>query len=556
MYGACRLLGARRAAALVAGTAYQLAPFVSADLYARGSYTEFAALTAAPVVLYWALRLARSRTRREALNRLCLCGLALAYFVPLHPVQTLLCGGLIGVVAATHALIDRRASWPALAKLAAAGVLGVTGSAWFWVPVVRDYHDLRIVAHGALLDAGLADPAVLLWPGFREAEGYPWAPQLGFHFALAAVLVLIFRKDARSTGLVAATALLAIVSVVLFHERLPTVQRLLTPLQWTYRLLVPATLAGSVCLALALTAVLRRINDPAGRGLAIGVTIAYVLATSVPYFLGPRRWVHTARVRNVVSPEWLAPNSDPYALRGTDYARLGIVRADGTLNVNTDLAIRPDGVATDLRILLRTPAATPAAGGAPVNLTASVGTGPSDLRQEAVAEAEGPSHARLTFTIRPRVGHQPGDSVVRFNAPAAAAAWLVEDLTFRASVDDVAMVCRVPEFVRRHGSGKSTDFDVDVPTAKEGLYQLPVYVLPSNAVTVNGRPVPVFQSSNRAFVIVPLRTGTNAVKIRTRPDSAAWAVSVVAVAAMVAGPGAIAVVTRRTRRGRGVAAWS
>src|SRR3954470_5897940 len=230
MYGACRLLGARRAAALVAGTAYQLAPFVSADLYARGSYTEFAALTAAPVVLYLALRLARSRTRREALNRLCLCGLALAYFVPLHPVQTLLCGGLMGVAAATHALIDRRASWPALAKLAAAGVLGVTASAWFWVPVVRDYHDLRIVAHGALLDAGLADPAVLLWPGFREAEGYPWAPQLGFHFALAAVLVLIFRKDARSAGLVAATALLAIVSVVLFHERLPTVQRLLTPL--------------------------------------------------------------------------------------------------------------------------------------------------------------------------------------------------------------------------------------------------------------------------------------------------------------------------------------
>jgi hypothetical protein len=121
-------------------------------------------------------------------------------------------------------------------------------------------------------------------------------------------------------------------------------------------------------------------------------------------------------------------------------------------------------------------------------------------------------------------------------------------LTFRATADDAALACRLPAGAVRRDRGKTTEFEVNVAAGKEGMYQLPVFVLPSNVVTVDGQAVPTTPSDNRAMVIVPLKSGRNVVKIRTRPDPVAWAVSAGVIVAMVAG--ASWAVSKRPRAGR------
>lgn len=537
MYAACKALGVEPTAALVAATAYQLAPFSSADFYARGSYTQFVSLHTAPVVLYCALRLVQSSRRWDGVLWLCLTGLAAGYYIPLHPVQAVMGGTLIGAIVLAHALIDRRASWPALARLAGAGALALAASSWFWVPIARDYRELQIVAHGTFLDAGMTDPAVLLWPTFRETPEYPWAPQVGLHFVVAAVVVVALWKDTRAAGVTAALVLLVIVVVVLFHTHLPLAQRVLKPLQWSHRLLIPATTAGALCLALELSAVVRRVRDPWAQGAAFGVAMAYVLAVSAPYFLGQRPWVYTSRVRNVLAPGWQAPNSAVYSLRGTDYRRLEIVRADGTLNVNTDLTIPPEGFPTEVRIVLRRPAR-------PQSLGVRVGTSPAELPYQGVAEPEEPSHVRLAFTFSPRAGFNPGrpsDTVIRFDAPESATDWPVDDLTFRATADPADLVCRLPSAATRTDTGAQTSFHVDVDAGREGMYQLPVCMLPSSLVTVNGTRVAPTPSVNRLMVTVPLRAGRNEVTIRTRAAPVPAIISGAVVLTMIACTAALVV---------------
>jgi hypothetical protein len=549
-------------AALVAATAFQLAPFSSADLYARGSYTEFCALHASPVVLYAALRLARARGWCGSVLWVCLCGLAVAYFVPLHPVQTMLCGALVALLVAVDVLPFSRPArgtlrpvGATLGKLAAAALLGVAGSAWFWWPVLRDYGALRIVPHGAFLDAGLSDPAVLLWPTYRRSATYPWGPQLGLHFAVAAVVAILWGRARRAAGVAAGVAVIAVVYVVLFQADLPAVQRALRPLQWSYRLLVPATLAGAVCAALALAAVLRRAGNGRAGGIVLGAAAAWVLVASIPYFLGNGAWLRESRVRNVVAPTWEAPNSTAYALRGTDYRRLDFVRADGMLNTNVNLVVPPEGVATLVEMELRRMPAPP--GGSNAADSPAPGQSPEDGQhggryawlEVRLGESEpapgfkayGESRLGITLVLTPRVGHVRGDGAVRFHAPEVApgeaARWRVDDVTYRAVADEAGKECRLPERVVRRDRGTLVELEVDVAAGREGWYQLPVYTLPSNEVRVNDAVVEAMPSANRAMVMARLGTGKNVVKIRTLPARAAWGVSVVAVAGMMVGAG-------------------
>ena len=136
-----------------------------------------------------------------------------------------------------------------------------------------------------------------------------------------------------------------------------------------------------------------------------------------------------------------------------------------------------------------------------------------------VVEVAG-ERVKLRFTVTPRVGHTPGDGVVRFEVPRDGAAfsdWRVEDVTYRAVADGPSMACRLPGNVVRRDLGKTVEFDLDVAAGREGWYQLPVYVLPSNEVMVNGRPVDSLPSANRASssATVP-STRTSAGGCRTR----------------------------------------
>ena len=571
-YLACRALGLCAAAALVAGTAYQTFPFAGCDLISRGAYTEFVALETVPLVFYCGLRLLRTSGPGDTLRWLCLTALSLAYFIPLHPVQTVLCGALILALLVVHSLSDSHTRGTEPARLLAALVCGAAATAWYWIPLARDRADLRVSPHAGFFDAGLASFKALLWPWHLRPEPWPWAPQLGFHFALAAAAILLVapwrrlwsrcclgspgRRPARAIAVTAALALATILVLIRFGDSIPAwLYHVLKPLQWTYRLLIPAALAGAVCLALVFDVAISTAPGRWARGALVVVTLAYVVGISMAYFHGQAMGYLTTTAR-VVSPDFESPNTSGYALRGTDYTRLPFVRPDGSLNTGARIVIPSEGHPTEVELVLRPEG--DATGDVDVNLGDA--REPMDARNPDLPRlaALRPAHRpltwsnlndrrmektplpggalRLAFSFVPPVGLVPGDTAVRFESRPPGLNWSVQDLTFRTVGEPPDRACRVPTQLQRVVDGRHrTQFWMEVPPGRAGLYQLPVYSLPSNEVVVTGRHLARPPAGNRAMTVVPLREGSNVIRIRTRHTRAAWWVSAIALGALVAG---------------------
>ena len=522
-YLACRALRLTFAASVLAGTAYQLFPFAGCDLIARGSYTEFAAMETVPAVFFCGVHLVRATGRREVWLWLCLTTLAVAYFIPVHPVQTFLCGALVMALLAVHALFDAKTGWRGVGRLFAGLAGGAAGSAYFWFPLALVQPELRVSTHAALLDAGFASAKMLFWPVYLRHASVEWGPQLGIHFAVAAGLVPFsvywWKRPARALGLTAALALATLVSLILWYDRVPRwLFELLKPMQWTYRMLVPAALAGTLCLALVFDwgmIVLRRWWARAPVLLAV---LGYVVWLSPPYFAGQAiRYITTPQ--EIVEPGWPSPNTLAYALRGNDYNRLAIVRPDGMLNTGAPVYIVAEGYPTEVELVVRAEGST---SGTEADVGVTVGdpngappaAGVAPPRDEKARLPDG--SVRLAFSFTPNVGHTAGHTVMRFESNPPGVNWKVEDLTFRVVGEGPEKAVRLPPNVERKRGGRRREFIVTVPPGKAGLYQLPVYYLPSNVIIVNGVRQTAHPSINRSMVVVPLREGFNRTKVRTR----------------------------------------
>jgi hypothetical protein len=176
-----RALGFGVAASIAAGTAYQLVIFGVFHLVRRDAYPELVAWAVAPLVLYFGMRLVRSRRRWDRRRWLCLTALALAYFIPSHPAQAAVCGGVVVALLMTYALPDARNGGNGAVSVLAAIGCGVAASAWFWWPLVRDGNRVRPKADAP------DDRGSLVWDGMDQGRlGFvgpggkvePNAPQL------------------------------------------------------------------------------------------------------------------------------------------------------------------------------------------------------------------------------------------------------------------------------------------------------------------------------------------------------------------------------------------
>jgi hypothetical protein len=349
-------------------------------------------------------------------------------------------------------------------------------------------------------------------------------------------------------------ALAVILVIIRWHDHVPApLYHLLKPLQWTYRLMAPAALAGAVCLALAFDAALRALPARGARVAAVVATLAYLVLLSTAYFYGQGKWYGTTPAE-LVSDAFASPNTSGYALRGTNYRDLRIALDDGTLNTGRRIAIPYEGYPTLVEMALR-----PERPGGELDVVLGDPADPMDarnpdlLRQGSLRHPADPlvwsdvtdrvteksrlpdGALRLRFSFVPAVGLVPADAAVRFESRPAGMKWKVDDLTFRRVGEPPERACRVPRGPERTRDGRRAEFAVTVEPDKAGLYQLPVYHLPSNDVRVNGGRVGAPPSGNRAMVVVPLRAGKNVIKIRTRPTRpAAWA-SAIAVSALCAG---------------------
>jgi len=539
-YRTGRALRLGRAASLLGATAFLLFSFVGIDLYRRGGHPEVAAMYSLPVVFFPMLRLVQTRGPRAA-RYFCFSALAWAYFIPIHPLHTVMGACLMLFLLAGYVLFDQRLpvreNWPRLLTPAASMAAGLAATVWFWYPIARDYGQLRVVGHQALFDAGIFNFQVLLWPFYYEPQNNEWPAQLGLHLVIAVVLALLLARRTGAVGVLAALSFVGMFAIIGWHNQIPHINELLKPLQWTYRLKIPAAFAGALCLSLVYAAFDRRMHHPWARGLALGAALGYVFFIAPPYFAHLDKYPRH-RVSQIVAPGYHHPNALAYAMRGTDFGELSRLWApDGVLRTGTDLPIAPEGYPFEARLLLRNES------GGDVRVIID------GVTDRGVTRSTAPDGTlRLVIPLKPRVGLAPGDQNLRFDAPPGSA-WRVTDLSFWTPGDPPDAAVRVPPAskVRRVQRRTRTVFHVDVDAGNEGLYQLPVCYLPSNGLKVNDRPAQL-ASVDQYLTIVRLPAGNSVVQVRTRPTLWAWWVSAATLVLTVAGAVATGVIDRRTRQ--------
>lgn len=125
--------------ALVAATAYLLAPYTLYDVYFRGNLAESVALPLLPLVLWAFGRLMRSGQARY----LALAALSLALLLTTHQVMALLFGPVLAVYVLILWWLEGRPPWRLLTVFTA-GALALGLSAFFWIPALLEKEAVHI----------------------------------------------------------------------------------------------------------------------------------------------------------------------------------------------------------------------------------------------------------------------------------------------------------------------------------------------------------------------------------------------------------------------------
>ncbi|HJT79384.1 MAG TPA: hypothetical protein VJ739_19465, partial [Gemmataceae bacterium] len=514
----CRTLGCDRFACLVAAVAFQLFPFGGVDLYNRGGYPEWAALEWLPLLFCLSLSLARPASPLGTAGRILLLAAAWAYYLPIHPLQSLYAGGPVVLLALVHCRV-RTGGWAAPGNLVLAYGTGTLLASWFWLPVLLDFHKVQNLAHLAFFDA-IFSWGVLLSPVFRSCKQIcpGWAPQLGVHFFLAACAAALYRPSLKSVRWLGAVLFLGLLLIALPLRGLPVVQQVFRPLQWNYRPLILGAVLGAVALSWFLT-VLKKWLPARGLGVLRGAALVYVAVSGAPYFLpqyvGISGRDQALPVAFVLSPAYHALNSSQYTFYGTDLRTLGWVQ-DGRLVVNRDCPLPWEGLPFEFDATVRTE-------GDLAGLRFLLDGEP----QCCGVEKRAPGVWSVRGLVVPARGQERVQQRVRFDLPGKAGALAVAEFRVR-TVGYREAWFGLPRGVTAAGGGRRKRYWVSVERDRPGLYQLPVNYFPGLHVRANG--VAVEQASaNGNLLVVPLRGGMNLVEVSVRSHPAALGLMVVAL---------------------------
>src|SRR5262249_45184359 len=145
----CKLIGLDEFAAFTASVAFQLFPFGGIDLLNRGGYIQWASLQFLPVTTWLSLRTLHTRSQSGVWGAVVLASLAWAFFVPIHPVQTLYAGGLSAVLVLWYGLVTLR-DWHSTLRAVLPYFFGTLASSWFWLPILLDFNSIQNAAHQGL----------------------------------------------------------------------------------------------------------------------------------------------------------------------------------------------------------------------------------------------------------------------------------------------------------------------------------------------------------------------------------------------------------------------
>jgi hypothetical protein len=513
-----RHLGCDAWAAALGAAAFQLASFPTLDLLNRGSLTEWSALQLAALTLSAALALLESRGRAAGLFLATTS--ALAAFIGCHPLQTLLLGAALALIVGARTVDLRRGGGrPRLGRVLLAAVCAGGLTAWFWLPIVRHWDAQQMTTwRGAQAWASAyTSLEMVFWPWARAAPQIPgWSPQYGapLVLGLAGLTWLVLRR--RVTGLLPIAVVVAAWTLLLLTPTPPWLNRHhpdwvlalgLRRLQYSYRLLIPASLFGALAVGWFSGRAWADVR-PRVRALAGALALAALWAHSWPYVWrakltpdgAPR---YELSVAELTGPGFRAPDSSFYGLVGSDYARLDWIRG-GHLALGQDCALPRAGLPFDVRLVL-------ARGAPPLRV---------EVEGEAVrvARRELRDRALVEFRVTPRRRF-----VIRFTSagPQPASRLRFRPLGDRDWLD-------LPERIERLDA-PGPAWRARVEAAQAGVHQLPVAHFPTDRVTVNGAPA-AQASVDRYLVVATLPAGESVVQVTTRGDPQANGLSLLALA--------------------------
>jgi hypothetical protein len=263
------------------------------DLYGRGAWPEFIAVSALPLVLAASLRLVRGRLSVGPVA--CLVA-ASAVFSGSHNI-TLLWGTTLAVVAlACYWLLSGRSRelpWRRMLAVAGLITLGVGLNGWFLLPDLIYAHDTLVSVEGVAWSATgffntfgvIFDPLRMVPSESGTPALYVQAPVLALVWGLLA-LPLAWRERRLRAGVATALIVLAGLLVLIMSEAawslLPTLFQLI---QFAYRLQTYVTLAIAGLVLLGALALTRRAQSGratrADRPLALGLGLAVAFGVAL-----------------------------------------------------------------------------------------------------------------------------------------------------------------------------------------------------------------------------------------------------------------------------------
>jgi hypothetical protein len=295
LFWLARQLGVRRVLAHAPAIAFATSAYYVTNLYGRGAWAEFMAVSALPLVLAASLRLARGPWRLAPVA--CLVA-ASTIFSGSHNV-TLLWGATVALVAlACYWLLSGRSRelpWRRMGATAALIALGVGLNGWFLLPDVSYAHDTLVTDRGITWSvtaffntAGVIFDPLRTVP--RESETpalYVQAPVLALAWGLIAAPIYWRERRLRAglaTALVLLGALLAVIMSAGAWSALPSPYQ---QAQYAFRLQTYVALACAGLVLVGALALTRRAErGEAQRSdrlltLALGLALAFGVAVCV-----------------------------------------------------------------------------------------------------------------------------------------------------------------------------------------------------------------------------------------------------------------------------------
>ncbi len=291
LFWLARQLGVRGLITHAPAIVFVTSAYYITDLYGRGAWAEFMAVSALPLVIAASLSVVRGRNRVAAAVCLVAGSVVLSGS---HNITLLWAAALVAFALSVYWLASgrpRRLPWRRLGTAAGLIALGVALNAWFLLPDLRFAHDTLISnalnpwsATEAFNTAGVIFDPLRTVPSSSETPAlYVQIPVLALVWGLlAAPLAWRYRglRAGVATALIALVGLLALIMSSGVYGLLPN---LFQEIQFAYRLQTFVTLACAGLVLLGALALTRRTQSgrttDADRPLALGLGL--VVACSV-----------------------------------------------------------------------------------------------------------------------------------------------------------------------------------------------------------------------------------------------------------------------------------